>query len=67
MHKPGRNLVIAHKPLLPSHVKAPNVHVRLGTEYAERTQQPENHDDDHHHVQDFLDFPVHGDVRINKP
>jgi hypothetical protein len=37
------------------------------TEYSENIQQPEYHDDDDHHIQDLLDFSIHGDIRIDEP
>jgi hypothetical protein len=39
----------------------------MGTDYAEHTQQPEYHEDNHHSIQDLFDFPIHGDVGVNEP
>src|SRR6185436_2893667 len=35
--------------------------------HAEHTQQPEDHDDDNHHVEDLLDLLIHGNVGVDKP
>ena len=44
-----------------------DAHMWHGVHYPKRTQQPEYRDDDHSRIEDFLDFPIHGDVRVNEP
>ena len=36
-------------------------------EYSEHIQQPKDHDDHHHDIEDVFDLPVHGDVGVDEP
>jgi hypothetical protein len=39
------------------------MHIRA----SECAKQPQDHDNNHHNIQDRLDFFVHGEVGINEP
>jgi len=36
-------------------------------EQSEYFEQPYDYNYDHHYVEDFFDFAIHGDVCVNKP